>query len=379
MNFSLKRKLFSNRLQGIGNFGLKEVFYTGFKIIKLRGPATLFAYLKFLISPKKPKLTNRPFELACYITSRCNLRCAYCCFGLTKESYLRKKNDFQEILQCRDMTLRDFQLLVNRPFLKNCIALVLSGGEPLLNQDFFKIINCAKDFFPLIHLTTNGLLLGNFLEEILDSPLTHINISLDAINKEDYRQIRGGTEELFEKVVKNIIELARMKKTCDKRLQIILSFVVGKMNFRKMEEMIKLAIKIGVDSANFQNVCGFNCQALSNQTLSVENEEAVTYINGLKRKYNGIHIIYPKAYSRDKSVRGCRQCFDAITISADGDVGPCSVIVPKFNSEFGNIFKDKDVWNNKAYQELRAAFLNPTRPLASRFCEDCTFLNGDYF
>jgi radical SAM protein with 4Fe4S-binding SPASM domain len=146
-----------------------------------------------------------------------------------------------------------------------------------------------------------------------------------------------------------------------------------------MDEMAGFAKSLGADSMNFQNICGFNCANLSSQTLYIEDLAIVEYIKNLKNKYSDFHITYPRTASKDKSQRGCCQPFDSMTVDADGNVGPCSVIVPNPNSAYGNLFRDENIWNNKAYQKLRAPLVDGKLPLGSSFCEDCTFLHGGLF
>ncbi len=377
----IKSIIFSNRLQGIGDYGLRDALLVAYKIIQLKGFGPIFSYLKYIIVPKESVVKTLPFEMVCYVTSKCNLQCSYCCFGISEQSLLRRMDGFQEILEGRDMTIDNFKRLAALPVFKNAVALVLSGGEPLLNVDFFKIVNYAKDKFPLIHLTTNGTLLDIFFEEILNSPLTHINISMDASSPEDYEKMRrcDGGRELFNKITESVKRLVKEKQRRKKNLRILLSFVVGKMNYKKIEEMVKFSENVGADAINLQNVCGFNCKELSRETLMSGDEAVKKVIGQIRARNTKIHIIYPKICSSDKSIRGCRQCFDAMTVNAEGDVGPCSVIVPRRNSIYGNVFDDTNIWNSEFYQKLRKPLLDKDAPLASSYCEDCTFLHSDFF
>lgn len=377
----IEKFIFNGKMHATGNFGFRQFFSILVKIIKLRGWGAVFAYARFVFLPKKASLKTPPFVVACYVDSRCNLRCPYCCFGIPEASQLRSQYDFEEILSCRDMTLEDFKKLAANKLFKKSLALVLSGGEPTLNRDLFAIINYAKDYFPMIHLTTNGTMLGAYMDKIPDSGLTHINISLDAPDIEEYKKMRVGEggELVFEKVTENVKKLFELKKNKNLPLQIVISSVSGKLNYKKMGEMIEFGRSLGADSVNLQNICGFNCEALSNQTIMAEDAEIMQYIKNLQKKYSDYNVAWPRICSADKSIRGCRQPFDSITLDADGNVGPCSVMVPKSNSKFGNILRDEGVWNNEEYIKLRASLLDNSRPLGSKFCRDCTFLHGDTY
>jgi cyclic pyranopterin phosphate synthase len=66
-----------------------------------------------------------------------------------------------------------------------------SGGEPLIRDDFDKIIRALP---PLkdISATTNGAFLAQKAQSLADSGLDRINISLPSLSPEKYRKVTGG-------------------------------------------------------------------------------------------------------------------------------------------------------------------------------------------
>ena len=61
-------------------------------------------------------------------------------------------------------------------------SLRFTGGEPLLRMDFFKIMNAANIApFKSIILQTNGLLIKKLHEQLNDSPITKICVSIDGL------------------------------------------------------------------------------------------------------------------------------------------------------------------------------------------------------
>lgn len=73
-------------------------------------------------------------------------------------------------------------------------TLRFTGGEPLLRKDFFDIL-AATDAVPFttIGVQTNGLLLRRLADQINDSPITHVSVSIDAVGERNdaIRGIRG--------------------------------------------------------------------------------------------------------------------------------------------------------------------------------------------
>ncbi len=119
------------------------------------------------------------------ITDRCNLRCTYC---RPKEGVSLKGHD--DILRYEEI-IRIASQAVKMGFVK----VRLTGGEPLVRRGFVAFARDLKKIQGLrdISLTTNGILLDQYAEDIFKAGITRINISLDSINKDKYFQItRGG-------------------------------------------------------------------------------------------------------------------------------------------------------------------------------------------
>jgi cyclic pyranopterin phosphate synthase len=77
----------------------------------------------------------------------------------------------------------------------------LTGGEPLLRPDIVEIvarINGTKNP-PKLSMTTNGLALAKLAKPLVDAGLERINISLDTLSKERFKQLtfRDRIEDVF--------------------------------------------------------------------------------------------------------------------------------------------------------------------------------------
>lgn len=67
----------------------------------------------------------------------------------------------------------------------------LTGGEPLVRRDLHLLVERidAIDGIEDISLTTNGILLAQSLEQLVEAGMTRVNVSLDALTPERYREI----------------------------------------------------------------------------------------------------------------------------------------------------------------------------------------------
>jgi GTP 3',8-cyclase len=119
------------------------------------------------------------------ITDRCNLRCAYCMPAegiklISHKEILR----FEEIVEFTAMAVS-----------KGIDKVRITGGEPLVRKgvvDFVREISGIKGIKDL-SMTTNGILLEEFAGPLKEAGLQRINISLDTINAERFKEItRGG-------------------------------------------------------------------------------------------------------------------------------------------------------------------------------------------
>lgn len=138
--------------------------------------ARLYAYSK---SNKEFFLPSKvmPQAVTLKLTERCNSRCITC-------NYWQKQS--KDAIGTRSAINLIGQLAELRiPRIR------FSGGEPLLRNDFFDILREVREFsFEKITLATNGLLLKKFAEEINNSCLTDLGVSIDGL-KETNDEIRG--------------------------------------------------------------------------------------------------------------------------------------------------------------------------------------------
>jgi GTP 3',8-cyclase len=115
------------------------------------------------------------------VTDRCNLRCTYCMPECGIETMPHEKIlRFEEIVDVVSFAVNNG---VNK--------VRITGGEPLVRKD---IVNLVKQIASIsgiddLGMTTNGILLDRFAQPLKEAGLQRINISLDTVNPEKYRQI----------------------------------------------------------------------------------------------------------------------------------------------------------------------------------------------
>lgn len=113
------------------------------------------------------------------ITENCNLRCTYCMpaegISLTPKEHLMSADEIETIAKTF------VSLGVNK--------IRLTGGEPLVRKDAKDIIERLGKLNASLHITTNGLLVHEYIDVFKKAGITNLNISLDTLQKEKYLQI----------------------------------------------------------------------------------------------------------------------------------------------------------------------------------------------
>lgn len=113
------------------------------------------------------------------VTDRCNLRCRYCMpeEGIDfapREALL----NYDEILYLGGVLA---EMGVNK--------VRLTGGEPLVRRDLPVLVRGLGELFPRLAMTTNGILLPRYLDELAAAGLTTYNISLDTLRPDRFFRI----------------------------------------------------------------------------------------------------------------------------------------------------------------------------------------------
>ncbi len=131
------------------------------------------------------KFNRRINYLRISVTDRCNLRCVYC---MPAEGIkLIKHNDVLSFEEMFEVVKAGVKLGITK--------VRLTGGEPLVRKgiiDFVKMIGSVKEITDF-GMTTNGILLDKYAEQLADAGLHRINISLDTLDPVKFKEItRGG-------------------------------------------------------------------------------------------------------------------------------------------------------------------------------------------
>lgn len=117
------------------------------------------------------------------LIDRCNLRCFYCMphgtLNPIHEDELLTMEETAEIISIFS------ELGINK--------VRLTGGEPLLKRGVPDLVSRVKGMTGIkeVVMTTNGVLLKMFAEDLKKAGLDRINVSLDTLDRENFKRITG--------------------------------------------------------------------------------------------------------------------------------------------------------------------------------------------
>lgn len=171
---------------------------------------------------------NRQIQyLRISVTDRCNFRCAYC-----MPTQGVKMLSHNEILSYEEF-LRIIKILSNHGVNK----IRLTGGEPLVRKGIIQFIRdiTALQSITDLSMTTNGSLLAAMAKKLKTAGLTRVNISLDTINPELFRQITRGGE--LKQTLKGI-EAALAVGLTPVKLNIVLTNIITEQDIAYFVDLI---------------------------------------------------------------------------------------------------------------------------------------------
>ena len=258
------------------------------------------------------------------LTDKCNLRCSYC-MPTAGVKRLEHKDvlTIEEIIRTADIFTR---LGIRR--------IRLTGGEPLVRKGVDTVVKslCMLKQSPELALTTNGVLLGDKLEEYKSFGLTSVNISLDTRSRECFKTITGFDGlDAVERAIDRALALG---------LTVKLNCVPMKgVNDGELHRIAEYA-RDGFVDVRYIELMPIGC---ANEKKGVKSREVLEYLEG----YFGKGEEVSGNFSRD--VSGTRA---AETVHESSSRGPARYVSFKG-------FKG------------RVGFISP---LSGCFCEDCNRL-----
>lgn len=123
-------------------------------------------------------------DLRISLTDRCSLRCTYC----------MPEQGNEWLARTSILSLDEIERVARVAADAGITTFRLTGGEPLLRRDIVDVVRrlagvTGPDGPARIAMTTNGIGLDRVLPELVDAGLGRLNISIDTLDRERFREL----------------------------------------------------------------------------------------------------------------------------------------------------------------------------------------------
>lgn len=249
------------------------------------------------------------------VTDLCNYRCIYC---MDENGVIKKSH-------CDILSIEELTEIVRAARILGIRKIRLTGGEPLLRRGILTLCENIKaiDNDIDLSLTTNGSLLYDMAKPLKDAGVDRINLSLDTLDPERFRQItRKG--EIFD--VMNGLKAAQLAGFEQIKINVVL---MGGINTDEIEDFAELT-RYNDYSVRFIELMPMSVCKSWDKSRFVSNEIVLSTLKNMQKiNDDGVSRLY-----RIDGYKGsiglispisqlfCYQC-NRIRITSDGFLKPC--------------------------------------------------------
>ncbi len=275
-----------------------------------------------------------PIEINVATINVCNLKCIMCQLHNPKLSQNHKTTFFKQKQLLPEKSVYDIIDYAAKHHIHNLSF--TAAGEVLLDERIFDFVSYArKNGVPLIGLVSNGVLLAEKGEQLLESGVNRITVSIDGATAEIYKKIRGAALHKVEQGVRKCVDYARKLNQQGRTIEIELACVLVFDEMQSIEQK-ELYLSKWADVRDIITRITFN-------------ELATFDENGWDTRNNAV-------IDRNKR-QICHSPFRKIMINPYGDVTVCCTMS---TSAYYNSFLVGNV-NQQTLEEIWAA--SPMRTL----------------
>lgn len=343
---------------------------------------------------KKQEYNYYNNDRRCYvqwsITGLCNLNCLHC-FQKTTDG----------VNHAHNFTLEEANKVVKELVDYGVEAVAITGGEALVNDDFYKIVKLIKDNdLNIISLNSNGLLLT---EDVLDFFIEQglkprIEISFDGIGTHDWMRNKQGIEE---------ITLNAIKLSVSKGFKTKVLINLNKKTLPRFMESLHLLYDIGVrhffvlrttEAPKWVEYISKNGNLSLSLTeyfemiVSIIKEFIKEIRSGLSINFFGVNNISPSS-TRDSicgnyqkpgntSIAWCTKSINTLIITSEGYVLPCDGMEGGVN-DLGLLKNDINLLTNSLSDIMEKSFFSKITNVTQQDiitsnpeCQSCEYLES---
>jgi len=255
-----------------------------------------------------------PLSGSIELTERCNLSCVHCYINQPASDRKVKSNE---------LSTTEWKSILDQMADKGCIFLLITGGEPLLREDFQEILFHSRKLGFLVCLFTNATMLTPEIADLIaDLNLQALEISLYGATPETYEKVTGQPGS-FNKCLRGI-ELA-----IERNIKVSLKSVLLTINQHELTQMEALTesygLKFRYDSTLWPRLDGTK----NNIKYQLPNEEMLALDEkDPKRQQAWFDTAesFNRQLIRNEKVFTCGAGYRSFHINSKGLMSPCMMV-----------------------------------------------------
>ena len=316
-----------------------------------------------------------PVCLYLEVTNRCNLLCETC------------PRTFETLEPPADMDWALFTKIVDQ--VPNVARVVLHGvGEPMLVKELPRMIRYLKDRGTYVLFNTNGTLLQpKRFQELIDTGLDELRVSLDAADRESYAKIRG--KDYFNRIVRDVGKFIAYQKQVGATTPRVSLWLTGmKETVEQLPDFVRLAASMGVTEVHLQRLVfdeqGYGMATAAHSLFETTQDAERTAIAAAQSLGATLGVTLDASGATepglslkqqdDRAWATCRRPWSLMYFTAHGRALPCCIapfsVRGYSNYTLGDATQDdlRTIWNSPAYRDFRTSLVSDTPPAP---CQNC--------
>ncbi|MBW4024219.1 MAG: radical SAM protein [Proteobacteria bacterium] len=317
-----------------------------------------------------------PVCLYLEVTNRCNLLCETC------------PRTFETLEPPADMSWELFTKIVDQ--VPNVARVVLHGvGEPMLVKQLPQMIRYLKDRGTYVLFNTNGTLMQpKRFQELIDTGLDELRVSLDAADRETYLKVRG--KDYFNRIVRDVGKFIAYQKQVGATTPRVSLWLTGlKETVEQLPDFVRLSAAMGVKEVHLQRLVfdesGYGMARAESslfeatqaeEQAAIEAAQAIGATLGVTLDASGATEpgLSLKRQDEDTPWSTCRRPWSLMYFTAHGRALPCCIapfsVRGYSNYTLGDATQEtlRDIWNSPAYRDFRSSLLSEAPPAP---CANC--------
>ena len=292
----------------------------------------------------KDKYERPILSLRITLTNRCNVNCIYC----HHDGMVKSKDE---------MTAAELYTICKIAKKIGVRKIRLSGGEPLLKKDIVEIVSkIASLGFKDISMTTNGILLEKYAQDLKDAGLDRVNVSLDTLDRKTFELITK--KDYLEDAKKGILKAVEVGLYPVKINMVIMkdinqNEIKDMFKFCKENDIVLQLIELieseNCDDDKFSEDYHYKLDDIENELADIADDvREREFMQGRKKYYiNGGEIEVVKPVDNSTFCANCTR----LRVTPDGKIKPCLLR----NDNLVDIITD--IRNDESDEKLEEIFL----------------------